>query len=48
MRILEEKDKMAYTEFLQKHDRCNFQQSLEWAKVKDNWENEIVLAEDEN
>ena len=48
MRILEEKDKQAYTEFLEKHDRCNFQQSLEWAKVKGNWKNEIVLAEDEN
>lgn len=48
MRILEEKDKKAYTEFLEKHDRCNFQQSLEWAMVKDNWKNEIILAEDEN
>ncbi len=48
MRILEEKDKSAYADFLKKHDRCNFQQSLEWAKVKDNWKNEIVLAEDED
>ena len=37
-----------YKEFLEKHERCNFQQSPEWAKVKTSWKNEIVLAEDEN
>lgn len=35
-----------YNKFLSKHDRCNFQQSVEWGKVKDAWTNEIVLAED--
>ncbi len=35
-----------YTEFLSRHPRCNFQQSPEWARVKSNWKNEIVLAED--
>ena len=44
MRLLEEKDYQKYTEFLEKHDRCNFQQSLEWAKVKSNWKNEVILA----
>ena len=39
---------MTYKEFLEKHERCNFQQSPEWAKVKGNWINEIVLAEDES
>ncbi|MFR8103679.1 MAG: lipid II:glycine glycyltransferase FemX [Clostridia bacterium] len=49
MRILEEKDKELYTQFLESHDRCNFQQSLEWGEVKnDNWKNEVILAEDEN
>ena len=49
MRIVtDEKDRQAYKEFLEKHERCNFQQSLEWAKVKENWINEIVLAEDES
>lgn len=49
MRIVtDEKDRQAYKEFLEKHERCNFQQSLEWAKVKGNWINEIVLAEDES
>jgi lipid II:glycine glycyltransferase (peptidoglycan interpeptide bridge formation enzyme) len=37
-----------YNEFLAKHDRCNFQQSVEWGKVKEAWTNEIVLAEDED
>ena len=49
MRIItDEKDKKIYKEFLEKHERCNFQQSPEWAKVKSNWINEVVLAEDEN
>ena len=48
MRILEEKDYQAYTDFLCKNERCNFQQSLEWAKVKQSWKNEIVLAEDDD
>lgn len=49
MRIItDEKDKKKYKEFLEKHERCNFQQSPEWAKVKSNWINEVVLAEDEN
>ncbi len=37
-----------YNTFLENHDRCNFQQSIEWGKVKSAWKNEIVLAEDEN
>ena len=48
MRILEEKDKKLYTDFLEKHERCNFQQSREWATVKDSWINEVVLAEGKN
>ena len=46
--VTDEKDKRAYKEFLENHERCNFQQSPEWAKVKSNWKNEVVLAEDEN
>ena len=38
-----------YNKFLENHDRCNFQQSVEWGRVKSSsWKNEIVLAEDEN
>ncbi|MCI8273471.1 MAG: peptidoglycan bridge formation glycyltransferase FemA/FemB family protein [Clostridia bacterium] len=47
MRLMtDEKDKQEYREFLEKHKRCNFAQSLEWAQVKSNWINEVVLAED--
>ena len=39
-----------YREFLSSHERCNFQQSPEWARVKrggkSGWKNEIILAED--
>ena len=49
MRFLaDEKSQKEYKEFLEKHYRCNFQQSSEWAKVKSNWKNETVLAEDQN
>ena len=46
--VTDEKSQKEYKEFLEKHERCNFQQSPEWAKVKSNWINETVLAEDEN
>ena len=48
MRILSKEDEQKYTEFLSGHERCNFQQSLEWGKVKSSWINEVVLAEDAN
>ena len=45
MRFVEnEKDIQEYKKFLEGHERCNFQQSLEWAKVKDHWKNEVVLS----
>lgn len=34
-----------YSDFLEKHERCNFQQSIEWSKVKTSWKREIILAE---
>lgn len=47
MRILEtKKDEEEYTRFLESNERCNFQQSLEWAKVKTSWKKEVILAED--
>ena len=46
MKLVDETNKEKYTEFLEKHERCNFQQSLEWGKVKSAWKNEVVLAED--
>ena len=49
MRLLkDDKDKQEYTQFLEGHERCNFQQSLEWAKVKTSWKTEVILAEDSN
>lgn len=45
--VTDEKSMNEYKEFLTKNERCNFAQSPEWAKVKDNWKNEIVLAENE-
>ena len=46
--VTDEKTQKEYKEFLEKHERCNFQQSPEWAKVKSNWINETVLAESED
>ena len=49
MKLVNENNIEKYNEFLSKHDRCNFQQSVEWGKVKaPSWKNEIVLAEDES
>ena len=43
-----EEDKKKYKDFLEKHERCNFQQSLEWAEVKKlNWKPEVILAEND-
>ena len=46
MRFLEEKDKGEYKEFLSNHERCNFQQSLEWGNVKEAWIKEVILSTD--
>ena len=46
MQILTENDKKAYKEFLSQNEMFNFQQSLEWGKVKQIWKNEIVLSKD--
>lgn len=49
MRILENKqDEEEYKKFLQNHERCNFQQSIEWANVKTSWKREVILAENSN
>ena len=46
--VTDEKSRKESTDFLENLERCNFQQSIEWSKVKSFWKNEIVLAEDEN
>ena len=48
MRLLEEKDRDEYKKFLETHDRCNFQQSLEWGNVKTSWKKEVILSEDKD
>ena len=48
MKLLEEKDIERYKSFLESHDRCNFQQSLEWGKVKTSWIKEVILSEDKD
>ena len=46
--VTDEKSKEEYKKFLEGNERCNFQQSLEWAEVKKpNWKPEVILAEDE-
>ncbi len=48
IKLLEEKDRDRYKEFLSKNERCNFQQSLEWGNVKTNWIKEVILSEDDD
>ncbi|MCI8640870.1 MAG: peptidoglycan bridge formation glycyltransferase FemA/FemB family protein [Clostridia bacterium] len=46
--VTDEASKKEYKKFLEGHERCNFQQSLEWAEIKKpNWTPEVILAEDE-
>ena len=49
MRLLtNESDINDFNKFLANNERCNFQQSLEWSKVKTSWKTEVILAEDKN
>ncbi len=48
MKLKNEDEINEYKAFIENHDRCNFQQSVEWSRVKENWENEVVLARDHN
>lgn len=42
-----EDEKQEYTDFLKGHERCNFQQSIEWANVKTSWEKYLLFERDE-
>ena len=47
--VTDEESRKEYKKFLEGHERCNFQQSLEWAEIKkDNWKPEVILAEDDD
>jgi len=48
MKLVDDTNIDEYNKFLASHDRCNFQQSIEWARVKSNWKNEIVIVENED
>ena len=48
MKLVTEENKQAYQEFVENHERSNFQQSMEWSKVKQSWRNEILIVEDKN
>ena len=37
-----------YQEFLEKHEKGHYAQSIEWAKIKDEWKNEIIIVRDKN
>ena len=39
---------MNHEEFVKNHPKGHFCQSEKWAKLKDNWKNEVVTVEDEN
>lgn len=48
MILLSKDEEKKYKEFLESHERCNFQQSLEWTRVKESWTHEVVISKDEN
>ncbi|MDP4094402.1 MAG: peptidoglycan bridge formation glycyltransferase FemA/FemB family protein, partial [Bacillota bacterium] len=48
MKVAENVNQEKYIEFLQAHSKGHFMQSPEWAKVKSNWKNEIIVIEDES
>ena len=43
--VTDESSEAEYTSFLETHERCNFQQSIEWSRVKISWKHEVILAE---
>ena len=40
--------KKEYRDFLEKHEKCHYAQSIEWAKTRNEWKNEIILIRDKN
>lgn len=48
MILVNNENKEKYIKFLQEHEKGHFLQSPEWANVKSDWINEVILAEDED
>ena len=45
--VLKEEELNEYEEFLLNHYRCHYAQSKNWANVKNDWKNEIIVVRDE-
>lgn len=45
---MDKKTENEYKEFLEKHEKGHYAQSPEWAKIKDEWKNEVIILRDEN
>lgn len=48
MKLVDDSNREKFIEFNQKHPKGHFLQSPEWAKLKSEWKNEVVLAEDKD
>ena len=48
MKLVDDTNREKYIEFLQKHPKGHFLQSPEWAKLKSEWKNEVIIVEDNN
>ena len=46
--MITEELKKEYKEFLVKSKKCNFQQSIEWGDVKQEWKKDLAIVRDEN
>jgi len=46
--LITEELKKEYKEFLEKSKKCNFQQSIEWGDVKQEWKKDLAIVRDEN
>ena len=46
MILVDDSNREKFIEFNQKHPKGHFLQSPEWAKLKSEWKNEVVLSED--
>ena len=40
-------DEKEYKEFLEKNEKGHYAQGLEWAKIKSDWKNEVIIVRDE-
>lgn len=48
MKLVDDSNREKFIEFNHKHPKGHFLQSPEWAKLKSEWKNEVVLSEDKD